>query len=238
MIYSLDSKTTNKKIFFSITVLLGIIVVFDLSDIDVWVQDLFYQFNVRRWVVDRHEVIWRVLFYSGIRVVFLIFASITALTLILFRNNTYVRRYRKSLLVVCASIILVPLIVAVVKTLSNIPCPKNISHYNGGYPYTSILHRLSLPRINAPHFECFPAGHASGGFSLLSLVFLFKGKGSRKLLVFLVMTLSWSIGIYKMLIGDHFLSHTLVSMVLAWIVILLLMKVVMRGDDERNMNSP
>ena len=33
--------------------------------------------------------------------------------------------------------------------------------------------------------------------------------------------LGWTFGVYKMLIGDHFLSHTLVSMCLAWLVSLM-----------------
>ncbi len=39
--------------------------------------------------------------------------------------------------------------------------------------------------------------------------------------------IGWSMGIYKMAIGDHFfLSHTLITMILAWLIILIIVKIV------------
>jgi len=34
--------------------------------------------------------------------------------------------------------------------------------------------------------------------------------------------IGWSMGTYKMLIGDHFLSHTTITMILAWLLILMI----------------
>ncbi len=31
-------------------------------------------------------------------------------------------------------------------------------------------------------------------------------------------------GLYKMFVGDHFLSHTIITMVLSWLIILLIVK--------------
>ena len=36
------------------------------------------------------------------------------------------------------------------------------------------------------------------------------------------MLIGWSMGTYKMLIGDHFLSHTVITMILAWLLILVI----------------
>ena len=36
----------------------------------------------------------------------------------------------------------------------------------------------------------------------------------------------WSTGTYKILIGDHFLSHTVVTMLLAWLIILTIVGLV------------
>lgn len=41
-------------------------------------------------------------------------------------------------------------------------------------------------------------------------------------------------GLYKMLIGDHFLSHTLVTMTLAWLIILILAKILQRKEIEKS----
>jgi membrane-associated PAP2 superfamily phosphatase len=38
----------------------------------------------------------------------------------------------------------------------------------------------------------------------------------------------WSMGLYKMIIGDHFLSHTVITMILAWLIVLIIAKSVYR----------
>jgi len=117
---------------------------------------------------------------------------------------------------------MVPLMVSGLKGITNVPCPKNIVHYGGNHPYVTVLKKYPQYFRQGKKMRCYPAGHASGGFALLSLFFLFK-KRKNKIIAFLsVMTLGWSIGIYKMLIGDHFLSHTVVTMWLAWLIILII----------------
>jgi membrane-associated PAP2 superfamily phosphatase len=73
---------------------------------------------------------------------------------------------------------------------------------------------------------CFPAAHASGGFALLSLFFLFKTRKNKMLALAAAMTTGWTTGLYKMLIGDHFLSHTIVTMLLAWLIILIIARTI------------
>jgi membrane-associated PAP2 superfamily phosphatase len=75
--------------------------------------------------------------------------------------------------------------------------------------------------------KCWPAGHASGGFALLSLIFLFHSRKNKIIAGSIAMVIGWSMGSYKMLIGDHFLSHTTITMILAWLLILL----IARGVD-------
>lgn len=73
---------------------------------------------------------------------------------------------------------------------------------------------------------CYPARHASGGFALLSLVFLFKNKKVKFTVAIIVLMFGWSMGIYKMLIGDHFLSYTIVAMLIAWLEICIIALIV------------
>jgi membrane-associated PAP2 superfamily phosphatase len=68
------------------------------------------------------------------------------------------------------------------------------------------------------------AGHASGGFALLSLFFLFKTARKSIGVVLFALTIGWSMGLYKMAIGDHFLSHTIITMLIAWLIILIVYK--------------
>jgi membrane-associated PAP2 superfamily phosphatase len=40
------------------------------------------------------------------------------------------------------------------------------------------------------------------------------------------LTIGWGTGGYKMLIGDHFLSHTIVTMLIAWLLILTITTII------------
>ena len=68
---------------------------------------------------------------------------------------------------------------------------------------------------------CFPAGHASGGFALLGLVAARGTRRWRNGILALGLGLGWWMGGYQMLKGAHYLSHTLTTMIVAWLVVLL-----------------
>lgn len=70
--------------------------------------------------------------------------------------------------------------------------------------------------------RCFPAGHASGGFALLVLYHLPRRPRRRWPWMFPGLVAGGLTGGYKMVIGDHFLSHTLVTALLAWMLVGLL----------------
>ena len=80
--------------------------------------------------------------------------------------------------------------------------------------------------VQKSKIKCWPAGHASGGFALLSLFFLFKTEKNRKKSIVFALIVGWSMGLYKMFVGDHFLSHTIITMVLSWLLILLIVKII------------
>ncbi len=127
---------------------------------------------------------------------------------------------------ICISAILVPLVVAILKATTNIPCPNDLRHYGGLYPYVTLLREYPPSFHQVEKIMCYPAGHASGGFAFLSLLFLFSSKRNKTIALVSVMAVAWSMGMYKMLIGDHFLSHTIVTMLLSWLIILMTAKTV------------
>jgi membrane-associated PAP2 superfamily phosphatase len=106
------------------------------------------------------------------------------------------------------------------KKTTNMPCPKNEIHFGGNMIRTAVWEKYPEPFHSMETIACYPAGHASGGFALMSLFFLFKTKRNRILALIGAIGLGWSMGIYKMAIGDHFFSHTLITMILAWLIIL------------------
>ncbi len=214
----------TKNIIFTIVILLVSFFFFEFSRVDIAVQDYFYLFHDKHWVLDRNEATAKLIFYDGIKIVFILFVLSTLLALIFFRHTFIVKKYKRGLVIVFLSCISVPLLVGSLKATTNVPCPKNIERYGGDYPYVTVLSEYPETFQQQENIKCYPAGHASGGFALMSLFFLFTLRKNRQIALATAATIGWSIGAYKMLIGDHFLSHTFISMVLAWLIILLIVQ--------------
>lgn len=214
----------TKQIWITSIVLIFSVVFFEWSGIDITVQDIFYNFETKEWLINRGDKLLRFVFYDGIKKVYYLFVLTILVTILFFRKNGKVKRYNRGLLIVFLSLVFVPLIVGGLKAVTNTPCAKNIVRYNGNYPYVTVLGSYPENFEQTEKMECYPAGHASGGFALLSLFFLFRNRKYRKIAVGGGMLVGWSVGAYKMMIGDHFLSHTVASMILAWLVILIISK--------------
>lgn len=212
----------TRQILLTTVILLLLGTLFQIIDIDLWFQDYLYDFPHKHWLIDRTNPVTKFIFYDGIKIAFIIFIMCIIGSLIFFRKSNLVNEYKTGLLIVVFSAILIPVFIGTLKATTNTPCPKNITHYNGTYPYVTFLGHYPATFHQSGTIKCFPAGHASGGFALLSLFFLFKKKKNRLIAVAISMTIGWSIGFYKILIGDHFLSHTIYSMVLAWLLILII----------------
>ena len=56
----------------------------------------------------------------------------------------------------------------------------------------------------------------------MSFFFLFKKRRNKYLALGAALIIGWAMGTYKMIIGDHFLSHTVITMILAWLIILII----------------
>lgn len=234
---SINAKTINQQILITAIILIATILIFDFSGIDIWLQDYFYRFDSQQWLVDRDNEILKFIFYSGIKKLFILMVLAMLVALIFFRKSRLVKQYRSGLLIVCLSGIAVPALIGGLKAYTNVPCPKNIYHYNGTFPYVTILGSYPDSFRQTEKMECYPAGHAGGGFALLGLFFLFKRKKHKIVAVICVQIIGWSIGGYKMMIGDHFLSHTVVAMLLAWMTVLVVARLVyrfsgMNGDES------
>ena len=144
----------------------------------------------------------------------------------MFRNRSIIRSYKKGLIIVCLSLVLVPLTVGALKAVTNIPCPKNITHYSGHYPYVTLFKNYPENFKQQRIIKCYPAGHASGGLTLMSLFFQFKRRRNRIIALVSSITIGWVTGGYKMLIGDHFLSHTLITKIFAGLIIFIISRFV------------
>ena len=214
----------NDQIIITAFLLIAVIALFQLTELDIFVQNFFYNFETQNWIIDKNEPILKFFFYDGIKILFIIFDVSILFSLIFLRKNKLIQEYKKGLIIVFLSGISVPLIIGSLKDITNTPCPCNIVHFNGLYPENKVFDHYPEEFIQKSKAKCWPAGHASGGFALMALFFLFKTPKNQKKALIGALIIGWSIGIYKMLLGDHFLSHTLITMLIAWLIILIIVK--------------
>lgn len=212
----------TRQIILTCVVLACVVLLFAFTDFDIVVQDTFFNFELKQWIVDRDDGFAKLVFYDGAKNVFYVFIATLLAGLLFFRHTQLIQSYKRGFLIVCLSAISVPLAVSSLKIITNIPCPKNIFRYDGNYPYVTLLSKRPDNYQHMKKMRCFPAGHASGGFALLSLFFLFEKRKNKIIAFSSAMIVGWSTGMYKVLIGDHFISHTIVTMILAWLIILLI----------------
>lgn len=214
------------KIIPTVVLLIISIIIFQYTTLDIIIQDWFYSFKDSIWIVDEKNQILSIIFYVGAKRLVAVFGILILISLVFFRNKEIVKEYKTGLIIVLLSLIIVPSITGGLKAITNMPCPNQEIRYGGIYPKTKLWESYPNTFIQPSKVKCYPAGHASGGFALLSLYFLFKKPRNKKLAVIGALAIGWAMGLYKMMVGDHFMGHTVTTMLVAWIFILLIAKTV------------
>lgn len=222
-----------KQLWMSAVALIITVVFFGVSGTDIWVQNHFYNPITQQWLIDHDEPVLKFIFYDGIKRLIIIVDVVILITLIIGWKMPSLALYRKGLVIVLLSGIFVPVVVGSFKALTNLPCPKNLEIYGGNYPHTCVWEKYPKSFCQQGKIKCWPAGHASGGFALLSLIYLFRTRKAKIIAGTSAMAIGWSMGTYKMLIGDHFLSHTFITMVMAWFIISLIVYLIERTQKRR-----
>mgnify|MGYP000082406545 CR=1 FL=1 len=187
------------------------------TDIDLNIASLSYDASRGQFPL-RDAWLTRQLFHAYVKfAVVTIGAVFLACALIdVFRPATYwARETGLRIRTVASCAVLVPATISLLKQMSRLHCPWDIGLFGGVEPYFRLLDLI--PRGVSPG-RCFPAGHASGGLWLASImVFWLPGKprtawatGAGMLSVGVLM------GVVQQLRGAHFTTHTLWS---TWIAV-------------------
>lgn len=195
------------------------LLLFERSDLDFWLQDRFYSPKEGTWVLAKEAKLPRMLFYHGPKVLLIALGSWLLLSLLApkrWKGRRFVAplTLRESVyLMACLG--LFPACISAAKKSTGHHCPSELKRYGGKHEFRKIF--TATPKDSEEMGRCFPAGHASGGFALLGLFHVAQDDRRRKAAVALGLGAGWCMGLYQMLTGAHFLSHTVVTMLLAWI---------------------
>ena len=188
------------------------------TDLDMIVQRGWYDAVRHAWLINpaAHGA-WRWLFYDGMKFGV---ATIGVCSVGLFVCG-YVfdrRSWMRAGMLMALSCAATPLLVATLKAVTGIWCPRELTEFGGSASYRRLLMMFS----GGSGGRCFPGGHASGGFALTMAAFCFSRRRARAIALLLSLSAGWVMGLYQMLRGEHFLSHTIMSMLLAWQMNILL----------------
>ena len=197
---------------------------FEHSALDVRISELFHLNG--HWLLEKGAQPYAFIFYDGPKALLIILAIYLLIVLIIkYRQPVdanlslnIVKPHRlmiplpaREICYLLTIIILVPTSTALLKGITHVSCPNHLTLFGGELPYLNLWQNMVA---NTPA-KCFPAAHASAGFSLYGLAFLPTLHKYRYKIFAAVTVLGWTMGLYKMLFGDHFFSHTLVSMLLS-----------------------
>jgi len=120
-------------------------------------------------------------------------------------------------------------ITGLLKTVTNVHCPWALSVFGANQPY---LHLFDPRPASMRPGHCFPAAHASFGYSLLALYFVFLER--RRVIAQAALALGIGagllFGIAQQSRGAHFLSHDLWSAFLVWLTCLTIYAFVFRAS--------
>lgn len=213
---------TLRPLWITVGLLAGMLALFEFTDLDLALQDHFFDFESRRWIVDATDPAGRLVFYNGPKALVWIIA-LTALVAAAgpARWRERWQLNRRGLWLGVLVIATVPALAGLGKKYTNTFCPSEIRRYGGDVAYAKLCEPFPADDRPARRGGCFPAGHASGGFALMGLLAVRATRRWRSGIIALGLGLGWWMGGYQMLKGAHYLSHTLTTMLVAWLVVLL-----------------
>ena len=170
----MTQKNINIQLIISIILLVFVIGFFQFTNSDISIQNYFYNFETKSWLINKDEPILKFFLYDGLKQGLIIIGVFILVLLIFFRKKEFVKEYKKGLIILLLSSIFVPTIIGSLKAITNTPCPCNIEHFGGEYPDIKVFDKYPENFIQKSKAKCWPAGHASGGFALMALFFFFK----------------------------------------------------------------
>lgn len=196
--------------------------VFEFTPLDLWLQDRFFDAATASWVIDGKSAVLRLLFYNGPKV--LLGAVVVGLLAVMCGPESWRRRAtgagwrasRAGLVVALVSTSLTPIIVGALKSTSGVFCPSELVRYGGTAPYRRPYSSEICEVPDKGH--CWPAGHASGGFALLGFLAVAETSERRRMVIVGAVFTGSVMGLYQVLKGAHFMSHTLATAGLALLV--------------------
>jgi membrane-associated PAP2 superfamily phosphatase len=124
---------------------------------------------------------------------------------------------------------IVPLTVGALKETTNVDCPWDLQGFGGERPE---IHWYQDRPDGLPRAACFPGAHSSSAFALFAFYFLLLTNHPQRarLVLGAVLLIGTAFSLAQQSRGAHFVSHDLVSALIAWLICFALYWKVLRHD--------
>lgn len=107
--------------------------------------------------------------------------------------------------------------VGLLKTITNVDCPWDLLPFGGSFP---AVHLFADRPDGLRHAQCFPAAHASSGYALVALYFVWRESNAVLARIGLCVGVAAGVGfgVAQQSRGAHFMSHDVWSAFIVWLV--------------------
>lgn len=196
------------------------------SGLDLKFQSLFYDQQIKRWFIDSQNIEIKFIFYKFPKICIVTYGIILIIKScdLALKKENY--NLQKKLLFLILALIITPLTVAILKHYSPVVCPSRLEVFGGDQIHISPLDIFKDNIFLNGSGKCFPAGHASGGYALISLFFAMTNKKYKNLSLVFSLLLGSIMGLYQIAKGTHYLSDTLTTLTIAILTSLILKKII------------
>ncbi len=194
---------------------------FEVSDLDLWFSDPFYDFAGRRWTW--FEAWWaRDLLHRGGRYLIWSLGSVPLLVLLLSWREARFAAWRRTCVYALVCLATPPVLVVLLKLITNRHCPLAMTRYGGDVLWTRLFDFAPAMLTGGQPGRCFPAAHAASALGLLCLYFVGRALGHQRLWLWTLpgLLLGAAFAFGQHVRGTHFFSHNLWSLALCWTVAL------------------
>ena len=194
------------------------IIFLQYSGLDSWLASQIYAYN-QSWLWQDSWLLEQILHKGGRTLITVWLSGLLLLTSVSFMLKRLNGCQRFALLyLTCASLISI-LVISALKHITVLPCPWDVQGLGGDQVYV-YLHQAVSSQLQGR--QCFPAGHASGGYALFSLYFAVQiyysaqGKMPSRYWLLPGLVIGGLFGLAQQFRGAHFLSHDLTTALVCW----------------------
>lgn len=193
-------------------------VLFTTTTLDVIIaRSLFFDSLQGQWVGKNNWWLNEVLHTGGRWAIRIIVLVAVVLWILANERRPRLRELRRPLAYFIVSMVLSVGVVGLLKVLTNVDCPWDLTDFGGRFPFVHLF----ADRPDAlRRAQCFPAAHSSSGYALLALYFMFRERS--------VTLARWGMafgigvgllfGFAQQARGAHFMSHDLWSAFIVWMI--------------------